>query len=165
MLLTRSPLSLHRNEAHVRLACIRHAASVHPEPGSNSPYCTKCVQHPLQNAVISLLVVLSHCFASYHSAVVKVLLTGQWALGQKTPCVTHTPGGAQTDRKIVLSACLSGRLPPFASSSLLERASHSFALLCSCRACQHLTTPLWGRQGVIRRDSQKSHRNPTLTPV
>src|ERR1041385_1477547 len=22
----------------VRLACIRHAASVHPEPGSNSPY-------------------------------------------------------------------------------------------------------------------------------
>ena len=23
--------------ARVRLACIRHAASVHPEPGSNSP--------------------------------------------------------------------------------------------------------------------------------
>ena len=22
----------------VRLACVRHAASVHPEPGSNSPY-------------------------------------------------------------------------------------------------------------------------------
>ena len=33
-LLTRSPLSLRT----VRLACIRHAASVHPEPGSNSPY-------------------------------------------------------------------------------------------------------------------------------
>ena len=33
-LLTRSPLSLRI----VRLACIRHAASVHPEPGSNSPH-------------------------------------------------------------------------------------------------------------------------------
>ena len=35
-LLTRSPLCrlLHT----VRLACIRHAASVHPEPGSNSPH-------------------------------------------------------------------------------------------------------------------------------
>jgi hypothetical protein len=34
VLLTRSPLDvlLHL----VRLACIRHAASVHPEPGSNS---------------------------------------------------------------------------------------------------------------------------------
>ena len=44
MLLTRSPLS--RNVLHpegigskrfVRLACLRHTASVHPEPGSNSP--------------------------------------------------------------------------------------------------------------------------------
>src|SRR5690554_7141652 len=35
VLLTRSPLK-HRS-ASVRLACIRHAASVHPEPGSNSP--------------------------------------------------------------------------------------------------------------------------------
>ena len=26
----------------VRLACIRHAASVHPEPGSNSPYSIVC---------------------------------------------------------------------------------------------------------------------------
>ena len=42
MLLTRSPLSFyfhsrknfHKN--HVRLACVKHAASVRPEPGSNS---------------------------------------------------------------------------------------------------------------------------------
>ena len=33
VLLTRSPLS----RRTVRLACIRHAASVYPEPGSNSP--------------------------------------------------------------------------------------------------------------------------------
>ena len=41
VLLTRSPLSIRR--CFVRLACIRHAASVHPEPGSNSPFdlCSK----------------------------------------------------------------------------------------------------------------------------
>ena len=36
VLLTRSPLETRRSP--VRLACIRHAASVHPEPGSNSPF-------------------------------------------------------------------------------------------------------------------------------
>ena len=39
MLLTRSPL-IHPVQApgfSVRLACVKHAASVHPEPGSNSP--------------------------------------------------------------------------------------------------------------------------------
>src|SRR5690606_4136102 len=44
VLLTRSPLS-HQSphteaigeRCFVRLACLRHAASVHPEPGSNSP--------------------------------------------------------------------------------------------------------------------------------
>ena len=40
VLRTRSPLGLHRcchRMDPVRLACIRHAASVRPEPGSNSP--------------------------------------------------------------------------------------------------------------------------------
>ena len=35
-LLTRSPLSYLRRNNPVRLACVRHAASVRPEPGSNS---------------------------------------------------------------------------------------------------------------------------------
>ena len=35
-LLTRSPLSDPRRNHPVRLACVRHAASVRPEPGSNS---------------------------------------------------------------------------------------------------------------------------------
>ena len=35
-LLTRPPLGPSRKTTPVRLACIRHAASVHPEPGSNS---------------------------------------------------------------------------------------------------------------------------------
>ena len=39
MLLTRSPLSDTRRCHTVRLACLIHAASVRPEPGSNSPSC------------------------------------------------------------------------------------------------------------------------------
>ena len=35
--LSRSPLPPGRSQKSVRLACLRHAASVDPEPGSNSP--------------------------------------------------------------------------------------------------------------------------------
>jgi len=31
-----SAVCAERSEAHIRLACLIHAASVHPEPGSNS---------------------------------------------------------------------------------------------------------------------------------
>ena len=37
VLLTRSPLIPRQSEFTVRLACVKHAASVRPEPGSNSP--------------------------------------------------------------------------------------------------------------------------------
>jgi len=37
VLLTRSPLTRPRRNGSVRLACVKHAASVRPEPGSNSP--------------------------------------------------------------------------------------------------------------------------------
>ena len=37
VLLTRSPLIPARKRFTVRLACVKHAASVRPEPGSNSP--------------------------------------------------------------------------------------------------------------------------------
>lgn len=41
-LLTRSPLSPRQQAARdpVRLACVKHAASVHPEPESNPPQKT-----------------------------------------------------------------------------------------------------------------------------
>ena len=35
-LLTRPPLTLNRSSPSARLACVKHAASVRPEPGSNS---------------------------------------------------------------------------------------------------------------------------------
>src|SRR5690606_11012464 len=37
VLLTRSPLEYPRRGLSARLACVKHAASVRPEPGSNSP--------------------------------------------------------------------------------------------------------------------------------
>src|SRR2546421_9082601 len=37
VLLTRSPLEYPRKGLSARLACVKHAASVRPEPGSNSP--------------------------------------------------------------------------------------------------------------------------------
>ena len=42
-LLTRPPLSFPRRKSSVRLSCVKHAASVHPEPGSNS--LIKCVDN------------------------------------------------------------------------------------------------------------------------
>ena len=52
MLLTRSPLSPKTQALldPVRLACVKHAASVHPEPGSNSPTKTKNKTHQKQQA-------------------------------------------------------------------------------------------------------------------
>ena len=44
VLLSRSPLLSNRNQRTVRLACIRHAASVHPELGSNPPILPSTIQ-------------------------------------------------------------------------------------------------------------------------
>ena len=48
MLLTRSPLVYPQRGLTARLACVKHAASVRPEPGSNSPQKTLTkTQHKL----------------------------------------------------------------------------------------------------------------------
>ena len=81
VLLTRSPLTLEKQAfpPSVRLACIRHAASVHPEPGSNSPfdfssrYLLTSVSFILSRIDVSFLVFLLFCsvfkdlfFAPFH---------------------------------------------------------------------------------------------------
>ena len=45
MLLTRSPLVYPRKGLTVRLACVKHTASVRPEPGSNSPSKKQKIRH------------------------------------------------------------------------------------------------------------------------
>ena len=68
VLLTRLPLMYSRRSLIVRLTCIKRAASVHPEPRSNSPWFS----------VFRLFVFLTWifsrpCSASYHYSTVKVL--------------------------------------------------------------------------------------------
>ena len=48
MLLTRSPLEYPQAGLSVRLACVKHAASVRPEPGSNSPLNASITTHPTE---------------------------------------------------------------------------------------------------------------------
>ena len=58
VLLTRSPLDSEKQAflPLVRLACIRHAASVHPEPGSNSPF-DLALTHDLRLNFIFVIVI------------------------------------------------------------------------------------------------------------
>ena len=66
-LLTRPPLSyilFHRSFQKynsVRLACVKHAASVHPEPGSNSHVCLSS-QIPLASQFCSIRI---YCFKGF----------------------------------------------------------------------------------------------------
>ena len=62
----------------VRLACIRHAASVHPEPGSNSPWY---IHH--QSSSLTLLFFITFFVISYWlflSLYWRVLFSFQWSL-------------------------------------------------------------------------------------
>ena len=71
-LLTRPPLSHkifiseeNQIECFVRLACVKHAASVHPEPGSNSH--KKCLSASFeQTSFNSLVSVKTYCFKGRH---------------------------------------------------------------------------------------------------
>ena len=60
ILLTRPPLSSDRSQILVRLACMKHAASVRPEPGSNSPLSESYYFNLLPGCLSSLL------FCPYH---------------------------------------------------------------------------------------------------
>ena len=63
MLLTRLPLEPRLLPIPVRLACVRYAASVHPEPGSNSPFDSSLLHSKIN----------VNSFAHFfHSSVVKV---------------------------------------------------------------------------------------------
>jgi hypothetical protein len=53
VLLTRSPLIPARRRFTVRLACVKHAASVRPEPGSNSPLMSLSQAAPLHEGARS----------------------------------------------------------------------------------------------------------------
>ena len=71
-LLTRPPLSPSKckhSDVFVRLACVKHAASVHPEPGSNS--LNKCL---LQVKINSWLIYPFYCFLRIFRSFVFMIL-------------------------------------------------------------------------------------------
>ena len=83
VLLTRSPLLVKKQAPlqSVRLACIRHAASVHPEPGSNSPFVRVCLARFISSVLrqifyeLTLFFVLFFLFSFQRSTPSREVLT------------------------------------------------------------------------------------------
>ena len=67
VLLTRSPLPVKKQAPlqSVRLACIRHAASVHPEPGSNSPFVRVCLARFISSVLRQIFYELTLYFCAF----------------------------------------------------------------------------------------------------
>ncbi len=76
VLLTRPPLTLSRE--CVRLACVRHAASVYPEPGSNSPFMMYAMR-PKSHS--------SHKVLSCDPGQTAVVVTVAFGCSRKTHCI------------------------------------------------------------------------------
>jgi hypothetical protein len=81
VLLTRSPLVYPRRGLTVRLACVKHAASVRPEPGSNSPL--KSIQK--STLIESVLFVSTRLIAD------KKTHAGSMSINQRNPNSDHAP--------------------------------------------------------------------------
>ena len=80
----------------VRLACVRHAASVHPEPGSNSPYSVLLYSLPALHAQAQGLRILDWVLClPYHSLVVKVV--------SNTTADVSIGGGIDTQQQVLSS--------------------------------------------------------------
>ena len=81
VLLTRSPLSRTRRSLLARLACVRHAASVRPEPGSN-PQINYLSVHLCLQRQYTCVFPLSICYFSYDLVrqleLLKVCLTSSY---------------------------------------------------------------------------------------
>jgi hypothetical protein len=98
VLRTRLPLALQFPKMPVRLTCVRHAASVHPEPGSNSP---------LNINVLSLHPRFSDSFASFFPTTLQLL---RFALDRTGALIPHLCAHVkfwflrEQNRRLVLSA-------------------------------------------------------------
>jgi hypothetical protein len=90
VLLTRPPLP--RLLKGVRLACVRHAASVYPEPGSNSP--SSCISHRGSHRD-------AKCMLSCDPGQVTLLLLGLFAEKFSVPRCP-APGNEMIDRNCSL---------------------------------------------------------------
>jgi hypothetical protein len=98
VLLSRPPLTPTRRSAPVRLACFRHAASVYPEPGSNSPSELSGTILPYRT---NGFLTISHWIVSspHHSSLVKV------------PCFARSGSESATARTLRQTPNLTGSEP------------------------------------------------------
>jgi hypothetical protein len=107
VLLTRSPLVYPRRGLTARLACVKHAASVRPEPGSNSPqkpeltkntnWHKQTPQHPQKGVMKKLSTLLSSQKTSAHQPATPSSETGSGQLSHDTQYETRPqPHALQT---------------------------------------------------------------------
>ena len=82
VLLTRSPLVYPRRGLTVRLACVKHAASVRPEPGSNSPLKSIQIRRNDQRRFV----------VSTRSIADKKTQAGSSSINQRNPNSDHAKG-------------------------------------------------------------------------
>ena len=157
MLLSRSPLTPRR--APVRLACFRHAASVYPEPGSNSPSELPRTSCPRRSAGSP---------SPHHSSIVKAPRPDR-----------RSPDSAA--RTISIRPALSERQAPFELPSIVPRGQKTQAPsgdlgvsalspcgLCAARACWNLACCSPGSlllRAVPRPAARTFSRPPSRRPV
>ena len=118
MLLTRSPLGLPPGCPGMdlaRLACIRHAASVRPEPGSNSP---------------SEKLLLARCLPRGPEAAALHIGTPKTSVLARSPSM-HGESGAETASERVLRRYR--EIDPWTLTDPLLRASHVLSGFLFCR--------------------------------
>ena len=150
MLLTRSPLVYPRRGLTVRLACVKHAAGVRPEPGSNSPLkIFSNTNHPEEQPAHQLSKTTSstsdrtHCWVNHQS------------ISKEPSPRPPTPKSRQTRHEVSHSAYLALTLSTLLSSQ--DSLTHRTRLFSSRLGAT--------RNTLVRRFPRvKSSSAPELSP-
>ena len=107
VLLTRSPLVYSRRSLTARLACVKHAASVRPEPGSNSPLTS--VDSRREPAVESMEYPGKNAFSSPLGPRRLVVLPKEPSNGAKRPKPRRSVDGALNNSSSTFGTLLSSQ--------------------------------------------------------
>ena len=137
VLLTRSPLVYPRRGLTVRLACVKHAASVRPEPGSNSPLKSIQIRRNDQRRFV----------VSTRSIADKKTQAGSSSINQRNPNSGHARGVSR------------------ARGFFVHYLALTFSTLLSSQVSgAHRTGLVWLRLGAATHitRSGKSESNPDL---
>ena len=161
-LLTRPPLShqiFHSEEIRircfVRLACVKHAASVHPEPGSNS--LNKCL---LQVKINSWLIYPFYCFLRIFRSFVFMILKRTFeecvSLFSYQRSVLHCRLSQTALLLYHVVSCLSRTFSTFLKLFLLLSCSNFGSISCLPLSCQEL----FSRNFSVSTERRRRDLNP-----